>query len=118
MRGRVTCTYHCSACNGHFYSEGAFVLHRSGEGCIEPIDDGCFVALADDAKCELMRVAYTPLEAGNRQVYPAGWEPAIRRCSEWSSRSPSGRSRRVSKGRVCAWYADMPTHGRLTPCGN
>jgi hypothetical protein len=85
MRGRVTCTHHCSACNGHFHSEGAFVLLRSGEGCIEPMDDGCFVALADEAKCELTRVAYTPLEAGNRQVYPAGWgpgDPAMQRVVE------------------------------------
>jgi hypothetical protein len=49
------------------------------------MDDGCFVALADEAKCELTRVAYTPLEAGNRQVYPAGWgpgDPAMQRVVE------------------------------------
>ena len=74
---RVTCTYHCAACNGHFHSERAFDTHRHGEGrtCIEPLDDDRFAALATDAKCELRRVPYTPLEAGNRQVYPAGWKP-------------------------------------------
>jgi hypothetical protein len=74
---RVTCTYHCAACNGHFHSERAFDTHRHGEGrtCIELLDDDRFAALATDAKCELQRVPYTPLEAGNRQVYPAGWKP-------------------------------------------
>jgi hypothetical protein len=74
---RVTCTYHCPICDGHFHSEAAFATHRRVEGrsCIEPRDDDRFVALSVDAKCELQRVAYTRLEPGNRQVYPAGWKP-------------------------------------------
>jgi hypothetical protein len=72
---RVTCTYHCAACEGHFHSEAAFVTHRAPEGCLEPMDDERFLALSHEAKCELQRVEYTPLEPGNRQVYPAGWRP-------------------------------------------
>jgi hypothetical protein len=74
---RVPCTYHCAACDGHFHSEAAFVTQWQGEGrtCIEPLDDDRFMALSHDAKCELQRVEYTPVEPGNRQVYPAGWKP-------------------------------------------
>ena len=72
---RVTCTYHCAACSGHFHSEPAFATHRHGRTCIEPLDDDRFMALSHDGKCELQRVEYTPLEQGNRQRYPADWKP-------------------------------------------
>src|SRR5687768_10960973 len=82
---RVTCTYHCSACDGHFHSERAFDVHRTAEGCLEPMDDERFAALSHEAKCELSRVPYTRLERGNTQVYPAGWQtgdPPVQRVTE------------------------------------
>jgi hypothetical protein len=82
---RVSCTYHCSACGAHFHSEAAFDAHRTPAGCIEPMDHDRFVALATDAKCEIGRYPYTPLQRGNRQRYPAGWhpgDPAVQRVAE------------------------------------
>jgi hypothetical protein len=76
MSPRVTCTYHCDRCNGHFHSLQALDTHRGEDECIEPRDDTRFVALAEDAKCELNRhVPYTPFEKGNTRTYPPGWEP-------------------------------------------
>jgi hypothetical protein len=84
---RVTCTNHCSVCDGHFHSEAAFTAHRHRGACLEPGDDERFGALAEDGVCRLGRYPYVPLgdDDVRHEVYPAGWvkgDPPVQRKRE------------------------------------
>ena len=78
---RVTCTYHCAACSGHFHSEPAFATHRHGRTCIEPLDDDRFMALSHDGKCELQRVEYTRSNRATGSATRPTGSRATRRCN-------------------------------------